>query len=105
MIKDKATKDKVTKKSENDRRRRFRFRPEPGAAAVLYVNERGTKVAALISNESYAGCCLVILAGPSIKVERMYKIRVTEGLELTGEVRWIKKLGDSALQLGIEFVE
>lgn len=98
-------KDKeLAKKGLKERRRRFRFKPDPGEAAMLYLDEKN-RVAALIDNESYTGCCLLIMAGPALKVEKVYKIRIAEGLEIKGEVRWIKKLDDIALQIGFQFVE
>lgn len=94
----------LAKKGLKDRRRRFRFKPDPDEAAMLYLDDK-RRVAALIDNESYAGCCLVVMAGPPLKVEKVYTIRIATGLEIKGEIRWIKKLGDIALQIGFQFVE
>lgn len=100
-----TTKEKeLAKKGIKERRRRFRFKPEADKMALLYLDER-RRVAALIDNESYAGCCLVVMAGPPFKVEKIYKIRIADGLEIKAEIRWIKKLDDIALQIGFQFVD
>lgn len=88
-------------------RRHFRFRVEPESTAILSLEDRAgaKKVAALIENESYSGCCLVILNGPALRYDQVYRIRIARGLELRAEVRWMKRLGGIALQVGFEYVD
>lgn len=94
---------------KNTRRRRFRFKPDPAATAVIVLEDRssGKKIAGLIENESYSGCCLVTLleASSQIKFDRIYRIRISDKLELRAEVRWLKRLDNVAVQIGFEYVD
>lgn len=96
-------------KGKRSGRKRFRFKPDPSATAMIVLEDRssGKKVAGLIENESYDGCCLVVLVDEShqIKFDRIYRIRISDNLELRAEVRWLKRLDNVAVQIGFEYVD
>ncbi|PWU20716.1 MAG: hypothetical protein C5B49_03815 [Bdellovibrio sp.] len=88
-------------------RRRLRYRPESTSVATIHMDDRssGLKIAALIENESYQGCCLLTLKDHAFKFDHPYRISLTNELDLQAEVRWMKRVGDVALLVGFEYLD
>lgn len=90
-------------------RRKLRFAPDPSQHAGIDFNLSQKKfeaeLPALIYNESYSGCCVVVMREKRLKVGGQFKIKVGLLAPLMGEIRWINELDDTFVKLGVEFLE
>jgi hypothetical protein len=90
-------------------RRKLRFAPDPSQHAEIDFNLNRKnfegELPALIFNESYSGCCVVMMKEKRLKVGGHFKVKVGLLAPLLGEVRWINELDDHFVKLGIEFLE
>lgn len=106
---------------ENDNRSHIRFNPDTFDIAIL-----GSKVedfsdydestsdfsgerVALISNESYSGCSLVVHFKGDVSVYlnagEVHFIKVGRLNPMKAEVKWKKILGDQVIHVGFEYLE
>lgn len=89
--------------------RSIRFQPDPLDHALIDFNFEGKdfspSAVALIRNESYTGCSLVI--NTNLKVTPGQKIKVSVGRigVLPCKIVWGKELEPSLLQIGVQFLE
>lgn len=89
--------------------RSFRFQPEPLDHALIDFNFEGKdfhpSAVALIMNESYTGCSLVIKTNSPLKAGTQIKTEVGRLGVLPAKIVWTKELAPSVIQVGIQFLE
>ncbi|WP_413288459.1 hypothetical protein [Bdellovibrio sp. HCB337] len=89
--------------------RSFRFQPEPLDHALVDFNfgekEFQPSAVALIMNESYTGCSLVIKTTIPLKVGSQIKTEVGRLGVLPAKIVWAKELAPSVVQVGIQFLD
>lgn len=99
-----------SKKNEN--RKKTRFLPEPGTYALLDARvsdkEESFKpeITALLINESFTGCALVIMGNRRLKEGQLCRIKLGYLLKpMWAEVRWRKELYNGIARVGLKYIE
>ena len=86
-------------------RREIRFFPDPNSLARISTNPDAASfepdIVGLVSNESYSGCNLIVLAGNSLSVGSRCKAAIANLDPVDAEVRWIKEIDEGVLRLGL----
>lgn len=89
-------------------RKNVRYKADPKHFAQIDLrNESGNfepELVALIFDESYRGCCLVILEHPGFEVGARCRIQVGPLDPLRAEVKWIRREGEGLMKLGFLFL-
>jgi len=95
-------------KKDSERRKNFRFQPDPLAYALI---EKGIikdgfepKYIGLIINESYGGCDLAVLLECGIDEGDQLKIKLGEGGVMKAEVSWQKTLDYKVSRIGLQYL-
>ena len=95
-------------KDEAERRKTFRFRPDPLAYALIDkdVDTDGfdPDYIGLIINESYGGCDLAVLLEYGISEGDQLKIKLGESGIMKAEVSWQKLLDYKVSRVGIRYL-
>ena len=91
-------------------KRPIRFDPDPLDVAFIDLTPKGKtfepELVALIINESYQGCSLVISGKkPLIKKDQEIKIKVGRLSPLMARVVWMKKIESDLFRVGIQILE
>lgn len=100
-----------TSRNDASARRNLRFQPEPDTIAQVDLVNTGAEkkfkptVAALVMEESYRGCGLVMVTDHDMQVGRKLRIQVGLGPSLLGEVRWRTELDSQVVRVGIMYLE
>lgn len=93
----------------SQRRKSVRYKPEEGTIARLDVSEKvGTfdpDITALVINESYSGCCLVIGMNPLPKEGQFCQVQLGQLAAIRAEVRWRVDLDQDVVKLGLLFLQ
>ena len=87
---------------------RFPASPEVAAGLAFNYHTRGAFVAefhGLVLNESFKGCCLVVLNQREWTVGAQLWVKVGEVGPLEARVRWIELVSTDSVKLGLEFLE
>jgi hypothetical protein len=116
MAKAKTTKssDAKTSSSKNGRpakRAGIRFQPDPNTTAAIdfgSVNKGASfqpTMAALVTEESYRGCGIVVPTTKALQVGDHLRIKVGDGPVLAAEVRWRTELDAQVMRLGVMFLD
>ena len=89
--------------------RSIRFQPDPLDHAQIDFNFEGKDftptAVALIMNESYTGCSLIVKTNEPVTANHKIKVKVGRIGILSAKVVWVKKLEDSLFQIGVQFLE
>lgn len=95
--------------SEKLKRRFVRFDPDPTDTALVEFSPNGKTfkptLAALISNESYGGCGLIVMTRLRIKQGDKVRVKVGRVKPLVGVVAWVDPLAPRILQIGVRYEE
>jgi hypothetical protein len=87
----------------------IRFPADPGDYALIDAKAKARKfdphMAALIVEESYKGCSLVILKTQFLHVGEYCRISVGKVGVFVGQVKWRKELAPRVHQIGLEYVQ
>lgn len=102
----------VQGKAMSEEARKFRrFPPDEGEVAWIDPNAEDDKrdfkptIAALVTDESFNGCGLVVLSRDSIIRDTDCMIRVGDLPPILSKVRWVKDLGTDAWKASVTFLE
>ncbi len=91
------------------KRKSIRFRATPIAVAFIDLNHSNKTfkptVTALIANESYTGCALVLVSDETFKVNQLAKVKIGDLDPLDARVVWSKTLEENIKKIGFEFQE
>ena len=102
------TPTKDSSKDQKHRRKHIRFKPDEGKFACIdfQVEEKGFNPStyALIFNEAYKGCGLVVIKDPKLRQGRLIKVKVGELAPCTAEVRWITPLHEGVWMIGLAYI-
>lgn len=86
-----------------------RFQPDPLDHALIDFNFEGKDFAptavALIMNESYSGCNLIVKTKEPLTANHKLKIQVGRIGILTAKIAWVKEIDPHLLQVGVQFLE
>jgi hypothetical protein len=89
--------------------RSTRFEPAPlDHALVDFRNEKEGFIAcavALIANESYTGCALVIKTDEPLAANQIIKVQVGRLAVMSAKIIWTTELEPSLLKIGLQFLE
>lgn len=93
----------------NTMTRSIRFKPDPLDHALIDFNFDGSEfvpsAVALIRNESYTGCSLVIHTKQELKPGQKIKVSVGRIGVLPCKVVWSKEIEPSLVQIGVQFLD
>ncbi len=86
----------------------IRFKPDP--LTVAYVDFSKTKNftptnTAVVINESYSGCSLVMVYDQPINKGDKIKIKVGQLPEMKASIAWVKVLEENIYKLGVQLLE
>lgn len=96
----------------SDGRKKTRFLPDPGTYAL--IDSKGSEesksfnpdITALIFNESYSGCALVIMGNKKLQVGQFCRIKMGYLTRpMNAEVRWRKELYNGIARIGLKYLE
>jgi hypothetical protein len=88
--------------------RATRFQPDPLDHALIDFNKDGAfnaTAVALIMNESYTGCSLLIKTTNIPQKDQILKVKVGRLDVMPGRVVWVKAVEDGVIKVGIQFLE
>lgn len=100
---------KTTPNKRAKKRKYVRFAAEVGMQAFVLSDDEGKKLKtplpALVVEESYKGCSLVVLKSSLYHEGAQLKIKVGELDPMMAEIRWIKTFDGKVCSLGLVYVE
>ncbi len=83
-----------------------RFRPDPLTVAFLSLGNSSTfepELVAVVINEAYAGCSLLLNSDETFKKDQKVQIKVGQLAVMKGKIVWFKNLEESIYKIGIKF--
>lgn len=90
------------------RRKSVRYKPEPGTIARLDPLGRPgdfqPSITALVINESYSGCCIVIQMGELPQQGAVCRVQLGQFAPIKAEVRWRVDLDEDVVKLGLFYL-
>lgn len=92
----------------SQKRKHLRYKPELGTVAMISSALHGAfkaEFSALILDEAFQGCHLVMPLTESFKVGSVFRVKLPELNPMEAEVRWRTLLDDRVMRLGIMFRE
>lgn len=99
-------------KKLNENRKRTRFLPDPGTYALIDTGHDTAAqvfqpdITALIFNESYSGCALVIMGHKRLQVGQTCRIKLGYlNQPMLAEVRWRRELYNGIARIGLKYIE
>lgn len=100
----------MAKKSPTEKylkpRKFTRFRPDPLTVAYLSLASSSNfepELAAVVINEAYAGCSILLNSDETFKKDQKVQIKVGPLAVMKGKIVWIKNLEESIYKIGIKF--
>lgn len=97
--------------SGSPKRSSIRFTPDPGTIAWVDSHATGTnrsfkeQLPALVTEESYRGCGLVLTMTKKLQVGDKVRVKIGKGAPLKGEVRWRTDLDAQVMRIGVMYLE
>ena len=95
-------------KDDSERRKNFRFRPDPLAYALIDKEPEKDSFEpehiGLIINESYGGCDLAVLLEYGIGEGDQLKIKLGESGVMKAEVSWQRTLDYKVSRIGLQYL-
>jgi hypothetical protein len=98
----------VVAKKKTQERHSVRFSPDPLTVAVIFqLNDKAMTPAlvALVLNESFTGCSVLVNHDVPFKKDQKVKIKVGELAAMQAKVIWVKNLEESIFKIGLKFLE
>ena len=96
-------------KAKPNKRRFTRFTPDPGSFALIDPNGKGEvfspEISALMVDEAYAGCALVLSPTKKIKKDSIIWVRAGKLKAMRAVVRWCRHHSEKIMEIGIEYAE
>lgn len=87
----------------------IRFHPDPTDYALLDFKPKALRfspsTSALILNESYSGCAILMTSEVVIPTKTKVKIKVGKLDPILGEIIWVKNLEENIFKVGIKLLE
>ncbi|MFN8792450.1 MAG: hypothetical protein ACK5Y2_13430 [Bdellovibrionales bacterium] len=97
----------VTKKKV--KRRNIRFSPDQGDLAWILTDHKGkfrdVPLPALLLDESYSGCSIVIAKNSQFSENSEIHVKVGSLDPLKASIRWIKEFEGRVLILGLSYID
>ncbi len=107
MAKNTPAKQKTTKPI--NKRKYTRFKPDPGAIALILQDDKGKSLSApihcLIAEESYGGAGLIAIQSSLIKKGAQLKMKIGLLGPFICEVKWTKIWDSHIVSFGVEYSE
>lgn len=89
--------------------RSIRFQPDPLDHALIDFRsgqgEFTPTAVALILNESFTGCALIIKTFETLKPEQQVRVKVGRLDPMAAKIVWVKPMEDHVIKAGIQFLE
>lgn len=90
-------------------RRFLRYKPDENDVALLDFKTTSKDfkptLTAIILNESYSGCALVLASNEVLKKDTKLKIKIGKLDPMKGEIVWCKVLEENIQKIGIRLLE
>jgi energy-converting hydrogenase Eha subunit H len=90
-------------------RKFLRFKPDENAIALIDLKattkDFNPTLTALILNESFSGCALVLASNTTLKVHTKIKIKIGNLHVMKGELVWCKTLEENIQKIGVKLLE
>ena len=90
-------------------RKHMRYKSDPNTVAFVAPKLKKGKFvsdqSALVLNESFKGCCLVVGANKEIAVGKTIWIQLGELDPLEAEIRWVEQLSPEVYRFGAYYLE
>jgi hypothetical protein len=90
-------------------RKFIRFKPDDNALALIDLKTTGKdftpSISALILNESFSGCALVLASNDIIKTGTKIKIKIGNLSVMKAEIVWSKVLEENIQKVGVKILE
>ena len=109
-LRERAADRKVATKKDAVIRAKLRFAPDPGAYATIDLNDDAEadfepQHVALIYNESYHGCGVIVLKCKALKMGAYCRVQVGKLPPMLAEVKWRKELDREVARVGLQYIE
>lgn len=83
-----------------------RFKPDPLTIAQLSVKSDFTaQIAALVLNESFTGCALLITTDETFKKDQKVHVKVGHLNAMAASIIWIIQIDESIFKVGLKYLE
>ncbi len=97
------------KDDPSKKRKHVRYRPDKITTAKVQLEAVTSsfvaEATALVYEEAYGGCCLVLLSERAIANHDRWRIQVGSLHPMVAEVVWVKRLDDGIYKVGMKFLE
>jgi hypothetical protein len=100
-----------TKKNDQgiSKRGYLRYNPEKNTLGLISfkpeIIEFTPDYVSIVCNESFTGCCVVMLDNIGVRENKHLLIRCGQLGVMKGLVRWVKHLDENAIKVGIEYLD
>lgn len=83
----------------------MRFHPEEDVVALVYFGseEHPVKKSALLVNESYSGCSLVMVGDIPLELDDQVRVKAGNLEVAQAQVRWIQQLDERIIKIGVAY--
>lgn len=91
------------------KRKHVRYRPDRLTTAKIQLDAVTSsfvsEASALVYEESYGGCCLIVINERPVALQDRWRIQVGNLQPMIAEVVWVKRLDDAVYKVGMKFLE
>jgi len=87
-------------------RHSIRFTPDPLTTALIELKNNSTfkpSLVALVLNESFTGCALVLSCDQLLKKDQILKVKVGNLNPMMAKIIWVKHLEENIFKIGLKF--
>lgn len=100
--------NKIKEKKPDERRKHMRYQQETGTIVRIdfkidefnYVYSEWGQIV----DDSFGGCCLVIVTKREIEVEKTAQLKLTDLAPFTVRIAWKKELDENVFKIGLEYL-
>ena len=96
--------------SQTNKRRHLRHQPDAGDFAMIDVSSPLDRpfhptIPALIVDEAFKGCGLIVLPHPKLTVGARLRVQVGKLAPVTAEIRWKLEIDTQVHKIGLMYLE
>lgn len=96
----------IKKSAAKPIRHATRFKPDPLTIAQLSIKSDFTsQIAALVLNESFTGCALLVTTDEKFKKDQKVHAKVGHLRAMAASVIWIIQIDESIYKIGLQYLE
>lgn len=91
------------------KRKHIRFAADVGTLAYILTDTSGKKLSkpipALVVDEAYGGCSLIIVKNPQFHEDAQFKVKVGNLNTMSAVIRWMKNFENKVMMIGVAYLD